>query len=176
MFLKQGNKLIIRKLFLIKFQGLMYGTFYERSIVNNFIMKLKIFANFILLSLIGSSAFAQDTSANQTLSKDQTYPISSSVRNYMVPKKTHIYRDTRLGSSSPYYNTYQKNDKGAGAITTNPHKTSGIAIYPGNHFDSSTNVTPHIYRDTRLGSSSPGHRTYKTNDYGAGAITTNPHK
>lgn len=33
-----------------------------------------------------------------------------------------LYRDTRLGSSSPLYNTYQKNDNGAGAITTNPNK------------------------------------------------------
>ncbi len=33
-----------------------------------------------------------------------------------------IYRDTRLGSSSPLYNTYEKNDNGAGSITTNPNK------------------------------------------------------
>lgn len=33
-----------------------------------------------------------------------------------------IYRDTRLGSSSPLYNTYKKNDNGAGAVTTNPNK------------------------------------------------------
>lgn len=139
-------------------------------------MKLKIFANFIFLLLIGSSALAQDTSANQNLSKDQTYPVSSPPINYNTPQKHHIYRDTRLGSSSPYYNTYQKNDNGAGAITTNPHKKNGIAPYPGDHFDSSANANTKIYRDTRLGSSSPGHRTYKTNDYGAGAITTDPHK
>lgn len=33
-----------------------------------------------------------------------------------------IYRDTRLGSSSPLYNTYIKNHYGAGAVTTNPNK------------------------------------------------------
>ena len=34
-----------------------------------------------------------------------------------------MYRDTRLGSSSPLYKTYKKNDYGAGAITTNPNKS-----------------------------------------------------
>jgi hypothetical protein len=37
----------------------------------------------------------------------------------------HIYRPTRLGSSSPLYNTYEKNNYGAGAITTNPNKQGG---------------------------------------------------
>lgn len=36
--------------------------------------------------------------------------------------KKPMYRDTRLGSSSKKYNTYKKNDNGAGAITTNPKK------------------------------------------------------
>ncbi|HEY5407496.1 MAG TPA: hypothetical protein VIJ92_10415 [Ginsengibacter sp.] len=30
------------------------------------------------------------------------------------------YRDTRLGSSTPQYDTWQKNDNGAGAVTTSP--------------------------------------------------------
>ena len=33
-----------------------------------------------------------------------------------------MYRDTRLGSSSPKYNTYKKNKYGAGGVTTNPNK------------------------------------------------------
>lgn len=42
---------------------------------------------------------------------------------YNNPVQHHpMYRDTRLGSSSPLYNTYKKNDYGAGAITTNPNK------------------------------------------------------
>ena len=139
-------------------------------------MKFKIFANLIFLLLITSIVSAQDTSANQSLSNDQTYPTNSPVKNYNAPQKNHIYRDTRLGSSSPYYNTYQKNDYGAGAITTNPYKTSGNASFPANHLDSSENLISKIYRDTRLGSSSPYYNTYKKNDYGAGAITTNPHK
>lgn len=42
--------------------------------------------------------------------------------NYNPDPASPIYRDTRLGSSSPLYNTYQKNDNGAGAVTTNPNK------------------------------------------------------
>lgn len=42
--------------------------------------------------------------------------------NYNPDSASPIYRDTRLGSSSPLYNTYKKNDNGAGAITTNPNK------------------------------------------------------
>lgn len=30
------------------------------------------------------------------------------------------YMDTRLGSSSPQYNTWEKNNNGAGSVTTNP--------------------------------------------------------
>jgi len=121
-----------------------------------------------------SSAFSQDTSQNQMLTREEhTYPIKS--HNYKSATEHHIYRDTRLGSSSPYFNTYQKNDYGAGAITTDPNKGNGVAKYPDVYFDSSK-LTSNIYRDTRLGGSSPGHKTYKTNDYGAGAITTDPDK
>lgn len=139
-------------------------------------MKLKIFANLIALVLTSFAAFAQDTSINQTLSNDQTYQVNVPANPTTVPQKPHIYRDTRLGSSSPYYNTYQKNDNGAGAITTNPHKTSGIASYPATGFDSSANAGAPVYRDTRLGPSSQEHPTYQTNDNGSGAVTTNPNK
>lgn len=139
-------------------------------------MKFKIFVTFFLFFLIAFPVLAQDTSANQALSKDQTYLLNVPVNHYTAPQKPHIYRDTRLGSSSPYYNTYQKNDYGAGAVTTNPHKTNGTAAYPDIFFDSSTNDATKIYRDTRLGSSSQGYQTYKTNDNGAGAVTTNPNK
>lgn len=133
----------------------------------------------ILLLIIGSamftasSAYAQDTSENQKLTEEHTYPIE--LKPHVTPTKPEIYRDTRLGGSSPYFNTYEKNDYGAGAITTDPNKANGIARYPQGYFDSS-NLSGKIYRDTRLGGSSPGHRTYKTNDYGAGAITTDPNK
>jgi hypothetical protein len=42
--------------------------------------------------------------------------------NYNPNPASPIYRDTRLGSSSPLYDTYKKNDNGAGAVTTNPNK------------------------------------------------------
>lgn len=120
-----------------------------------------------------TSVIAQDTSQNQQLNEQHTYPGFD--KNYNVPAKPYIYRDTRLGSSSPLYNTYQKNDYGAGAITTDPNKGNGIAQYPQNTFDTSKSATK-IYRDTRLGGSSPLYNTYKKNDYGAGAVTTNPNK
>jgi hypothetical protein len=92
--------------------------------------------------------------------------------------QTTLY-DTRLGSSSPLYNTYEKNDDGAGAITTNPNKTQDgeapqiIILHPDS---TDSNSAQPFYRDTRLGSSSPLYNTYEKNDYGAGAITTNPNK
>lgn len=47
-----------------------------------------------------------------------TYPY----KNFFFTKSTPMYRPTRLGSSSPRYNTYKKNNYGAGAVTTNPLK------------------------------------------------------
>lgn len=138
-------------------------------------MKFEIITLFLIFSFTTFSAVSQDTSQNQRLKEEYTYPIKSNHKKYKPAIKHHIYRDTRLGGSSPYFNTYQKNDYGAGAITTDPNKSNGIAKYPGDHFDSSK-LSSKIYRDTRLGGSSPHHRTYKTNDYGAGAITTDPHK
>jgi hypothetical protein len=135
-------------------------------------MKSKIIILSIIAGFFSYTALGQDTSENQT------YHISTSPRNYTNTSQQHIYRDTRLGGSSPLYNTYKKNDYGAGAITTNPHKTGSSITYDNSFFDSSEGNQEQntIYRDTRLGGSSPGHRTYKTNDYGAGAITTNPNK
>lgn|SRR6185312_9817807 len=45
-----------------------------------------------------------------------------SAENYNNRPASPLYRDTRLGSSSPLYDTYKKNDNGAGSITTNPNK------------------------------------------------------
>lgn len=46
----------------------------------------------------------------------------SGTDNYNPDPASPIYRDTRLGSSSPLYNTYKTNDNGAGSVTTNPNK------------------------------------------------------
>lgn len=130
-----------------------------------------------------SPAFSQDTSQNQKLTEEHnqklteehTYPIRPTKRKYGISGTPHIYRDTRLGGSSPYFNTYQKNDYGAGAITTDPNKGMGVTKYPQDQLDSS-NMGNKMHSEPRLGGSSLGHRSYQSNDYGAGAIKTNPHK
>ena len=48
-------------------------------------------------------------------------PLSDK-KNIENDQQSTIYMDTRLGSSSKMYDTYEKNDYGAGAITTNPNK------------------------------------------------------
>ena len=132
----------------------------------------------LLLSSIG---FSQDSSRRESRIIFKTEPR---VRSSVIPakkssnKKDRLYRPTRLGSSSPMYDTYEKNDYGAGAITTNSHKSAGSV--PANNTNpaipDSSKLTPGIRRDTRLGSSSPLYDTYKKNDYGVGAVTTNPNK
>lgn len=58
--------------------------------------------------------------------------------------------------------------------TNSNHQPLEPAHYPPKY--DNVKLTPHIYRDTRLGSSSPLYDTYIKNHYGAGAITTNPNK
>jgi len=137
-------------------------------------MKAKTIAIVVSGFFISNCVFSQDTSANQKLTHDRTYEPAPLPNEYSTPQP-HIYRDTRLGSSSPLYNTYKKNDYGAGAITTNPNKGSGSTFTQTYSTPDSSQKSP-IYRDTRLGSSSPFYNTYRKNDYGAGAITTNPNK
>ncbi len=144
-------------------------------------MKHKKIFIFSLALLMCSQVFAQDTATKKSMLNDQTYltnnaiPESNTINNYH-PSEHQIYRDTRLGSSSRNYNTYEKNAYGAGAITTNPHKSGGISFFPEAQPDSNTFHEPKIYRDTRLGSSSAPYNTYQKNDDGAGAVTTNPRK
>lgn len=138
-------------------------------------MKIRTITIFIIAACMSDPVFCQDTSQNQKLSQEHTYQVSSPSNNFSQPKKKPVYRDTRLGGSSPLYNTYKKNDYGAGAITNNPNKGSGeISTYP--YHSNSAKTTTKIYRDTRLGGSSPLYDTYKKNDKGAGSITTNPNK
>ncbi len=130
---------------------------------------------FTLAFIISTQVSAQDTTKEKSVLPDQTYPTSITTNDYTTPRH-HIYRDTRLGSSSPSYNTYEKNAYGAGAITTNPHKSGSATFFPGTVPDTNAVSAPTIYRDTRLGSSSSLFDTYQKNDAGAGAVTTNPHK
>ena len=77
--------------------------------------------------LISFHGFSQDTTYHSgatqksgTQTNSQTGFKKSATHTAHVKKP--IYRDTRLGSSSKKYNTYKKNDNGAGAVTTNPNK------------------------------------------------------
>lgn len=85
-------------------------------------MLLKTFISAIFI-LSFNFASAQDSTMNKSTTVKQ--PHNYIDVNRTRSKKKKIYRDTRLGSSSPMYNTYKKNDKGAGAITTNPNKGGG---------------------------------------------------
>src|SRR6185437_10586767 len=102
-------------------------------------MKSKIIFISIIICSFSYTVMGQDTSENQRLSENQTYYIRTPDANYTHNAQNHIYRDTRLGSSSPLYNTYKKNDYGAGAITTNPYKTGSSINYNYNFSDSSQN-------------------------------------
>lgn len=87
-------------------------------------IKLAFTAIGFLLSYV---AFCQDSVSrplNKVTFKNESR--SSGTQKSNSPgspgKQNHIYRDTRLGSSAPMYNTYKKNDYGAGAVTTDPDK------------------------------------------------------
>ncbi len=67
----------------------------------------------------------KDTTFTKQISPNQKYQNRKRLSTAKVQKnqgKNNMYRDTRLGSSSKLYNTYKKNNYGAGAITTNPNK------------------------------------------------------
>lgn len=117
-------------------------------------------------------AVPQTLASQPALSKNPAPQVSVS---QMPVSQNHIYRDTRLGSSSPAYQTYKENDNGAGSVTNNPNKGAGSSPYVSGEVIDSSTVNP-IRMETRLGSSSPLYNTYQKNDNGAGAITTNPNK
>ena len=83
-----------------------------------------------IIFLFSSTGFSQDTSKYKVLQKvNVNKKVSDSlygIHEIHLQNQSHVmYRDTRLGSSSPLYNTYKKNDYGAGSITTNPNKSDG---------------------------------------------------
>jgi hypothetical protein len=55
------------------------------------------------------------TIINQPATVTQTIPVQKAIPQ-QVPSE--IYRDTRLGSSTPQYDTWKKNNNGAGSVTT----------------------------------------------------------
>lgn len=127
-------------------------------------MKKKSFITITFAIFITGLSYGQDTS---------TYTLGE---NTKTTTQSHIYRDTRLGSSSPLYDTYEKNNFGAGAVTTDPNKSSSSINYLQTPVKDSFTINNHVYNDTRLGSSSPLYDTYKKNNFGAGAVTTNTNK
>lgn len=85
-------------------------------------MKLRIF--FVIITAISFSltAYSQD-STKKVLKPRMKSNVQIHKKKYRrMHDTTKIYRDTRLGSSEKKYNTYKKNDNGAGAITTSPKK------------------------------------------------------
>jgi hypothetical protein len=84
----------------------------------------------ILLSgvFISLKSFCQDTTHlskkkvahKNSHNTNQVLVSRTQNKKITMPAKKPMYRDTRLGSSSKKYNTYKKNDNGAGAITTSP--------------------------------------------------------
>jgi len=103
--------------------------------------KLLLFAAGLFISFSG---FSQDSSRSDSRVIFKTEP---KVHSSVIPaikstseSKNHIYRPTRLGSSSPFYNTYEKNNYGAGAITTNPNKQGGSSPISSPSSDSTYSV------------------------------------
>ena len=83
----------------------------------------------VFFVLISYSGYSQDTTHHLApqkttihkniqpeLKRETTYKYLYKI--YKAPAKKPMYRDTRLGGSAKKYNTYKKNDNGAGAVTT----------------------------------------------------------
>lgn len=58
------------------------------------------------------------TAVNKPINIIPVAPISQKIQKQGPARAP--YRDTRLGSSSPLYDTYEKNSNGAGSVTSNP--------------------------------------------------------
>lgn len=96
------------------------------------------------------------TQSPQVNNEESTVPATSVSK---VPiTQSPVYSDTKLGG---------------GSITSNPNKSMGTNV---SNPSTNSNAPGTIYRDTRLGSSSPLYNTYEKNDNGAGSVTTNPNK
>ena len=93
-------------------------------------MKNKIITSLIFCICFSLRVFSQDTTHTTSYDKDTLTLVHQGNTKVTFTNNTDtdkdntkpVYRDTRLGSSSKMYNTYKKNDYGAGAITTNPKK------------------------------------------------------
>lgn len=100
---------------------------------------------------VNDSISAASTTASTNVIDNSTPSTTTSVANGAVPKKT----------SAPT------------AVITSPSPTP-VTQTPALAVPSATPQQPHIYVDTRLGSSTPQYDTYEKNNYGAGSVTTSP--
>lgn len=120
----------------------------------------------------GSVTTNRHKASGSGFSPSTEQPAAPAARSAEQP----ISPDTRMGSSSPLYNTYEKNAYGAGSVTTNQHKAGGgytpVGEQPAARPKEESNVT----QRQRLGSSSPEANTYEKNRNGAGSVTTNQNK
>ncbi|MDQ6845442.1 MAG: hypothetical protein M3Z92_14005 [Bacteroidota bacterium] len=66
---------------------------------------------------IPSVTLKDSANANKVISSSVALPVHKTVQ--ARPPSTP-YMDTRLGSSTPAYDTWQKNNNGAGSVTTSP--------------------------------------------------------
>jgi len=82
------------------------------------------------------------------------------------------YPSSNPSPNSAQSNIYQKNSE----RNYNAHPLNADTLYKANQNRVENEQQSTIYIDTRLGSSSKMYDTYEKNDYGAGAITTNPNK
>ncbi|MEO9020556.1 MAG: hypothetical protein ABI237_10495 [Ginsengibacter sp.] len=154
-------------------------------------MKIKNISAFIIAaSLTPTFAFCQDTASS---SKPQTklqkffHPANannSTTANLDSTKATTPATVATEKNTNTVNNTQKKNENGvaeANKIVNTPQtidKTNQPAVVPvsvNNPASNPVNTNP-IYRDTRLGSSSPLYNTYEKNSNGAGSVTTNPNK
>ena len=68
------------------------------------------------------SGVSDSNNLNKPVAAVIVKPEPKKVQTKPVAKPTSIYMDTRLGSSSPLYNTYETNSNGAGTITNTPKR------------------------------------------------------
>ena len=111
---------------------------------------MKSLFTILLFILISNPGFSQDKTKKDSTQFDTVQykllkkvdinkpAITSVNRKSKASSYKIMYRPTRLGSSSPLYNTYKKNNYGAGAITTNPQKSGKSFIFetPTHYVDS----------------------------------------
>ncbi len=79
----------------------------------------KVMPTTATVSKIQTSSAVKDTLSTKTITATVQAPVPQKQPTVARPPSTPSL-DTRLGSSSPQYDTYEKNSNGAGSVTTSP--------------------------------------------------------